>query len=80
MDKITIETRIHAAIRPAIARADRALWELQNPRPMPGRHTTEWFQPVEPTYTPMAVGGYIIHEPDPDRLLWRPAYHSRLQP
>ena len=42
MDTITIETRIHNAIRPAIARADRLLWELQNPRPMPGRHSADW--------------------------------------
>ena len=80
MNRAAIEERIHAAIRPALARADRALWELKNPRVTIGRHTDEWSQPVEPTYTPIAVGGYITHEPDPGRFLWRHAYHSRLQP
>lgn len=79
MDTTTIETRIHAAIRPVLARADRALWELQNPRVTIGRHTDEWFQPVEPTSTPIASGGRITHTLD-DARRWRPAYHSRLQP
>ena len=42
MNRAVIEERIQSAIRPAIARADRALWELENPRPMPGRHSDDW--------------------------------------
>ena len=42
MDTTTIETRIQSAIRPAIARADRLLWELQNPRTIPGRHSDDF--------------------------------------
>jgi len=42
MNKAVIEERVHSAIRPAIARADRLLWELANPRKLPGRHTHEW--------------------------------------
>lgn len=79
MNRAVIEERIHAAIRPQLARADRALWELQNPRVTIGRHTTEWFQPVEPTWTPIAAGGRIMHTLDNTRR-WRPAYHSRLHP
>jgi len=42
MNRAVIEERIHAAIRPVIERADRLLWELANPRTLPGRHTREW--------------------------------------
>ena len=45
-----IEERIQAAIQPALARADRALWELQNPRSTAGRHSTEWVPPWKPAY------------------------------
>ena len=38
MNRAVIEERIHAAIRPAIARADRLLWELDNPRIWKGKH------------------------------------------
>ena len=50
MNRAVIEERIHAAIRPAIARADRLLWELQNPRSTAGRHSTEWVPPWKPAY------------------------------
>ena len=42
MNRAVIEERIHAAIRPSIERADRALWELANPRIMPGRHSDDF--------------------------------------
>lgn len=41
MDTTTIETRIHAAIRPALDRADRLLWELETPKFWKGRHDPE---------------------------------------
>ena len=41
MNRAVIEERIHAAIQPAIARADHALWELQNPKFWKGRHDPE---------------------------------------
>jgi len=37
-----IEERIQAAIQPVLARADRVLWELQNPRTIPGRHSDDF--------------------------------------
>lgn len=42
MNRAVIDERIHAAIRPALARADRALWELKNPRTIPGRHSDDF--------------------------------------
>lgn len=38
MNQAMIEERIHAAIRPQLSRADRALWELKNPRTTMGWH------------------------------------------
>ena len=38
MNTTVIEQRIQAAIQPALARADRALWELDNPRIWKGKH------------------------------------------
>lgn len=43
-----IEARIQAAIQPQLEHADWLLWELENPRTMPGRHADEWFQPIAP--------------------------------
>jgi hypothetical protein len=34
----TIEQRVMAAIRPTLARADRALWELRTPKFWKGKH------------------------------------------
>jgi hypothetical protein len=34
---MSIAERIQAAITPVLARADRLLWELENPRTVPGR-------------------------------------------
>lgn len=38
MNRVVIDERIHAAIRPVLARADRAILELITPETRAGRH------------------------------------------